>query len=77
MAVEVEASTFERKRYQGMTGSLMFSMVETRPNIAYATSLVSRFAKNPSHQHTEAVKIILRYLKGSRGEKSLMVIEKS
>lgn len=49
-----------------MTGSLMFSMVETRPDIAFATSVVSRFAKNPSHQHTEAVKTILRYLKATK-----------
>ena len=62
---EGEASPSEKKRYQGMTGSLMFSMVETRPDIAFATSVASRFAKNPGHQHTEAVKTILRYLKGS------------
>lgn len=49
-----------------MTGSLMFSMVETRPDIALSTSVASRFAKNPSHQHTEAVKTILKYLKGTR-----------
>lgn len=61
-----EASASEKERYQGMTGSLMFSMVETRPDIAFATSIASRFAKNPGHQHTEAVKTILRYLKGSR-----------
>lgn len=63
---EGEASSSEKERYQGMTGSLIFSMVETRPDIAFATSVASRFAKNPSHQHTEAVKTILRYLKGSR-----------
>ncbi len=44
----------------------MFSMVETRPDIAFATSVVSRFAKNPSRQHTEAVKTIMRYLKATR-----------
>ena len=63
---EGQALAAERKRYQGMTGSIMFSMVETRPDIAFATSIASRFAKNPDHQHTEAVKTILRYLKGSR-----------
>ena len=63
---EGEASPPEKERYQGMTGSIMFSMVETRPDIAFATSLVSRFAKNPSHQHTKAVKTILKYLKGSK-----------
>lgn len=63
-----EASSFKKERYQGMTGSITFSMVETRPDIAFATSVASRFAKNPSHQHTEAVKTILRYLKGSRDQ---------
>ncbi len=43
-----KASQADRERYQGMTRSLMFSMVETRPDIAFATSVVSRFAKNPS-----------------------------
>lgn len=62
---EGEASPSEMERYQGMIGSIMFSMVETRPDIAFATSLVSSFAKNPSHQHIEAVKTILKYLKGS------------
>lgn len=63
---EGQASTAERERYQGMIGSIMFSMVETRPDVAFATSVASRFAKNPGHQHMEAVKTILRYLKGSR-----------
>lgn len=61
-----QASAAERERYQGMTGLIMFSMVETRPDIAFATSVASRFAKNPGHQHTIAVKTILRYLKGSK-----------
>ena len=61
-----EAKQAERERYQGMTGSLMFSMVHTRPDIAIATSVVSRFAKNPSRQNKEAVKTIMRYLKATR-----------
>ena len=46
-----------------MIGSLMFTMVETRPNIAFVTSIASRYAKNLSHQHSGAVKMILRYMK--------------
>lgn len=49
-----------------MTGSLMLSMVKTRPDIAFSISVASRFAKNPSHQHTGAVKKILKYLKGTK-----------
>lgn len=41
-------------------------MVETRPDIAFTISAASHYAKDPSHQHTEAVKPILRYMKGSR-----------
>ncbi len=63
---EKKATAAERECYQGMTGSIMFSMVETRPNIAFGTSIVSRFAKDPSHQYSEAVKTIFRYLKATR-----------
>lgn len=41
----------------------MFSIVEIRLNIAFTTSVISQFAKNPSQQHTKDVKTILRYLK--------------
>ncbi len=64
--IESQASATKKERYQGMTGSIMFSMVETRPDIAFATSVVARFAKNPGHQHIEAAKTVLRYLKGLR-----------
>lgn len=47
-----------------MTGSIIFSMVETRPNIIFATLVTRHFIKNPSHQHTKAIKTILQYLKG-------------
>lgn len=52
-----------------MTGSIMFSMIETRLDIAFATSVASWFAINPSHQYTKMVKTILQYLKGSRKQK--------
>lgn len=61
-----KASTAEMERYQGMTGSLMFSIVETRPDIAFAISVASRFFKNPSHQHVKVVKTIFRLLKDTR-----------
>ncbi len=56
----------EQKRYQGMIGSLMFLMVETKPDIVFATSVISHFAKNTSRQHTEAVKTMMRHLKATR-----------
>ena len=49
----------EKERYQTMTELIMFSMVETRPDIAFTTLFVSRFAKYPSYPHIEALKIIM------------------
>jgi hypothetical protein len=40
-------------------------MVCTRPDIAHAVGVVSRYMSNPGKQHWEAVKWIMRYLKGS------------
>jgi ATP-binding cassette subfamily B (MDR/TAP) protein 1 len=40
-------------------------MVCTRPDIAHAVGVVSRFLSNPRKQHWEAVKWILRYLRGT------------
>ena len=51
--------------YSNAIGSLMYAMVCTRPDLAYAVSIVSRFMHNPGKAHWEAVKWILRYLKGS------------
>lgn len=46
-----------------MTRSLIFSMIETRLDIAFAMSVVSCFAKNPSQQHIKVVKTIMKYFK--------------
>lgn len=61
-----EVKQTEQEKHQRMTGSLMFSIVEIRLNIAFAISVVSWFAKNPSYQYIEVVKTIIRYLKATR-----------
>ena len=63
---ESQASESDIKQYQAIFGSIMFAMIETRPDIAYATSVVSRHAKNPGKSHMEAAKQILRYLSATR-----------
>ncbi|WKA07403.1 hypothetical protein VitviT2T_025235 [Vitis vinifera] len=54
-----------RVPYASVVGSLMYSMVCTRPDIAYAVGVVSRFLSNPGRLHWEAVKWIMRYLQGT------------
>jgi hypothetical protein len=55
----------DRSRYQSAVGFLMYAMLGTRPDLAYAVSVVSRFASNPNEHHWSAVKRILRYIKGT------------
>ena len=50
--------------YASVVGSLMYAMVCTRPDIANAVRMVSRYRANPGKSHWEAVKVILRYLGG-------------
>ena len=54
-----------RVPYSSTIGSLMYVMVCTRPNIAQAVGVVSRYMNNPGKEHWEAVKWILRYLRGT------------
>lgn len=58
-----KAIVAEKECYHGMIRFIIFSMVETRPNIAYATLVMSHFIKNPSHLPSKAVKTIFCYLK--------------
>lgn len=51
--------------YASTVGSLMYAMVCTRPDIAHAVGVVSRFLSNPGKEHWAAVKWILRYLRGT------------
>ncbi|KAF3684151.1 putative ribonuclease H protein-like [Capsicum annuum] len=50
--------------YTSAVGSLMYVMVCTRPDIAHAVGVVSRYMANPGKERWEAVKWLLRYLKG-------------
>ncbi|GKB57971.1 retrovirus-related pol polyprotein from transposon TNT 1-94 [Tanacetum coccineum] len=49
--------------YASAVGSVMYTMVCTRPDIAHVVGVVSRFTSNPGRKHWEAVKWLLRYLK--------------
>lgn len=44
---------------------MMYAMVLTRPDLAYALSVVSRFMSLPEKEHQNAVKWVLRYLNGT------------
>ncbi|KAG9450314.1 hypothetical protein H6P81_010279 [Aristolochia fimbriata] len=51
--------------YTSAVGCLIYAMVCTRPDISHVVSVVSRFMSNPGREHWQAVKWILRYLRGT------------
>ena len=55
----------DKNEYQSMVGSLLYAAIATRPDIAQAVGVVSKFNSKPSQAHLTAVKRILRYLKGT------------
>jgi hypothetical protein len=46
--------------YASNIRSLMYAMICTRPDIAHAVGVVSKYMNNPGKQHWEAIKWILR-----------------
>jgi hypothetical protein len=50
--------------YRSLVGALQYLTI-TRPDIAHAVSVVSQFMHKPSISHFQAVKRILRYVKGT------------
>jgi hypothetical protein len=59
-----EGEKIDSTYYKQMIGSLMY-MTATRPDLTYAVSLISRFMEAPTELHYQAVRKILRYLKGT------------
>ena len=53
--------------YGTSVGSLMYAMVTTRSDIAFALSVASRYCSNPSQTHVGIVTRILKYIKGTLG----------
>lgn len=51
--------------YQNAVGSIMYSMVGTRPDLAYVIGVINRFMSKPLKEHWQAVKWVLRYIRGS------------
>ena len=55
--------------YKAGVGSLMYSMMGTRADLAFPVSMVSQFMSRPGSAHWSAVKRIMRYLQGTKDHK--------
>jgi hypothetical protein len=57
----------DRESYQRLVGKLIY-LSHTRPDIAFAVSVVSQFMHDPRSSHMDVVYRILRYLKSCQGK---------
>jgi hypothetical protein len=61
-----EGAVVDKEIYQRLVGKLIY-LSHTRPDIAFAVSVVSQFMHNPREVHLLAADRILQYLKGTPG----------
>ncbi len=52
------------KDYQSIVGSIIYVIIQTRPDICYSVTILSRYNHNPNVKYITAVKRVLRYLRG-------------
>ena len=63
---EEEVAAMRGIPYREAIGSLMYLMVSTRPDLAAAVGILSRFLANPGPNHWKGVKRVFRYLQGTK-----------
>lgn len=56
----------DRVLYQQKIGSVLYTAISTRPDIAFAVCRLSQFNARPGTQHHDAVNRVLRYLYSTR-----------
>ena len=61
-----EANPVVRSKYQSLIGSLMYLMLGTRPDLAYAVGKLARFLANPSQSHFIAADRVLQYVNSTQ-----------
>ena len=67
LCITSDQISVDKGRYQRLIGRLMY-LSHTRPDLAYAMSVVSQFMHNPGEHHMKAIMLILRYLKSNLGK---------
>ncbi|KAH9095793.1 hypothetical protein LEN26_017694 [Aphanomyces euteiches] len=61
-----EATEMTQSTMREIVGSLQWLAGCTRPDIAFATSLLSRFLNHPNENHERSLKRVLRYLQATK-----------
>ena len=65
-----ERREMEDKPYRSVLGSVMWGQLATRPDLAFAVSLLARFQANPGISHWNALLHVVGYIKKHHGLRS-------
>ncbi|XP_050156229.1 secreted RxLR effector protein 161-like [Malus sylvestris] len=63
LITEFEIQQMKDKPYASLVGSVIYAQVCSKPDLAFALSVLGRFQSNTGLPHWNAVKKVLRYLK--------------
>jgi hypothetical protein len=64
-AIQANEEPFKSGMYRKAIGSILYAALGTRPDITYAVTALGRYVVQPSKLHWEAIKHLLRYLRGT------------
>ncbi|KAL2336947.1 hypothetical protein Fmac_011393 [Flemingia macrophylla] len=65
LTMEENSPAIDKTMYRGMIGSLLYLTAASRPDIMFSVCVCARFQIEPKEVHLQAVKRILRYIKGT------------
>eukprot|EP00253_Pinus_taeda_P008967 PITA_08967 len=60
-----EEENMSRAPFASVVGSVMYAMVSTRPDIAHAMGVLSRFMSKPGKEHWTTIMRVFKYLRGT------------
>jgi len=63
--VPTRLSSYNQVDYQKWVGKLMYTMIGTRPDLAFTVATLAKFTSAPTAQHFAACKRVMRYLQGT------------
>ena len=66
---KIDIKEMENVSYAQVVGYFIYTMTSTRPDISHAVGVVSRYQSNLGKAHGQAVKGIMRHLKGTKDMK--------
>ena len=64
LGIEKGKDEVNPSKFRSLIGSLMY-LLNTRPDLTYSVNYLSRYMSNPSSEHMNPAKRVLRYIKGT------------